>query len=102
MAPNLVEVIAVGREESLDVVFRILGGRKVTVAHATVYLDIGLFYRLRFVMGEGGLDGGQRQLVTRKVLGHRLAETRTKDGEELGDGELALAVNFHKNRTVGF
>jgi hypothetical protein len=48
---------------------------------------------------ERGLDSRERELVALKVLGD-LADACAEDGEEVGDRELALAVDLDEDRAV--
>ena len=43
-------------------------------------------------MSQSRLDGCERDVITGEVRGDGLPETRTENGKELSDRELALAI----------
>ncbi len=65
-------------------------------------LNVSIFNRFCLVVEKGRLNGSERRGVFCEVFSERVAETSTKDGEELGDRKLAFSVNLYKNSTVGF
>jgi hypothetical protein len=79
-AADLREVVALGREDGLDVVARGLGGGDIAVAQAAVYLDEGLFLR---VAARAASDRSKRPVISFSPL-----RPRTRRSEVTGKRRL--------------